>query len=60
MRVATTGNFSKTAKEAAEEHPTHLRLIDYEELQRQLRALKSTGVRDIAKSALERRKRVVD
>lgn len=50
--VTTTGRFSRPAIEAAQQHPTHFWLLDYDELQRQLRMIKSIGFMDIVKEAV--------
>jgi len=56
--VATTGRFSKPAREAEEEYPTHLRLVDYDELQLKLRTLKHVGLTDIVHQAVAKSRTV--
>jgi hypothetical protein len=56
--VATTGRFSTPAKEAEAQQPTHLRLLDYEELQQQLRLIAGVGILDIVHEAVDQSRRM--
>lgn len=50
--VATTGRFTRAAIDAEGQHPTQLRLMDYQRLRQELLALRGIGLRDIAHEAV--------
>ncbi len=52
--VATTGRFSRPAQGVQEQYPTLLRLLDFNDLQDELRAIANLGVRDIVRDASAR------
>lgn len=53
MVVATTGSFSWVARKVRYEHVGELKLIDYNDLQKQLKVLSKSGIRDIVQDAIE-------
>ncbi len=52
LAVATTGRFSKPAIESTRQYPAFFRLLDYDELQRQIRMIKEIGFVDIVQEAV--------
>lgn len=50
--VATTGRFSQVAKDAEQQFPAHLQLLDYDKLQHTLRAINNIGLSDITWNAV--------